>query len=259
MNKIILIATLLITCVIANAQSTFSNMPDVIKFMENKTFYNSDLDIELEFGYISAYNTYGIKLKSNNNGNTSYFINCDVKAYTKYADISGLNPNSGENFKFRLYDTKVIVGVGEQRQYIFYTKNSSTVDNSSSTVANSSSNLSFYTGTYKTRGVQVVIKNNEGRLNAEVYKDGQVFGFKTEFGKISKFYQKGEPITQNFETDIFLVPNGCLKSGNCSTYILLKKTDTSYGLQNYSGQFILNIEFKTEEIKGTEGVKVIDQ
>jgi len=106
----------------ANAQTTFSDLTDVIKFMENKTYYNSEMDLELEFGYISIYNTYGIMLKSNKSGNTLYFINCDIKAYGSFADVSGMSPFDGSNFKFRLYKTRVVVGVGEQKQVSFYLK-----------------------------------------------------------------------------------------------------------------------------------------
>lgn len=122
MKKLLLIATILLTFSGAQAQSTFSDMTDVIKFMENKTYYNSDMDTELEFGYISSYNTYGIKLKSNKSGRTMYFINCDIEAYGSFADVSGTSTSDGSNFKFRLYKTKIVVGVGEQRQAIFYLK-----------------------------------------------------------------------------------------------------------------------------------------
>jgi hypothetical protein len=122
MKKLILIATILLTFGGAQAQSTFSDMTDVIKFMENKTYYNSDMDTELEFGYISSYNTYGIKLKSNKSRRTMYFINCDIEAYGSFADVSGTITSDGSNFKFRLYKTKIVVGVGEQRQATFYLK-----------------------------------------------------------------------------------------------------------------------------------------
>lgn len=122
MKRIFLIATMLLTLVIVNAQSTFTEMTDVIKFMENKTFYNSEMNTELEFGYLSSYNTYGIKLKSNKSGRTMYFINCDIEAYGSFADVAGMSPSDGSNFKFRLYKTKIIVGVGEQKQATFYLK-----------------------------------------------------------------------------------------------------------------------------------------
>lgn len=122
MKKLLLIATILLTFAGAQAQSTFSDMTDVIKFMENKTYYNSDMNTELEFGYISSYNTYGIKLKSNKSGRTMYFTNCDIEVYGSFADVSGTSTSDGSNFKFRLYKTKIVVGVGEQRQATFYLK-----------------------------------------------------------------------------------------------------------------------------------------
>lgn len=122
MKHILLLVTILLTFGAAKAQSTFSDMTDVIKFMENKTYYNSEMGIELELGYISSYNTYGIKLKSNKSGNTMYFINCDIESHGSYANVSGTSSTDGSNFNFRLYKTKIIVGVGEQRQAILYPK-----------------------------------------------------------------------------------------------------------------------------------------
>jgi hypothetical protein len=125
MKKLILLSTVLLSFCFAKAQSTFSDMTDVIKFMENKTYYNSEMETELEFGYISSYNTYGINLKSHKSGRTMYFINCDIKAYGSFADVSGTSTSDGSNFKFRLYKTMIVVGVGEQRQATFYLKESS--------------------------------------------------------------------------------------------------------------------------------------
>lgn len=122
MKQIFLIVVILSVFGVAKAQSTFSDMADVITFMENKTYYNSETDVELEFGYISSYNTYGIKLKSNKSERTMYFINCDITAYGSFADVSGTSTSDGSNFKFRLCKTKIIVGVGEQRQATFYPK-----------------------------------------------------------------------------------------------------------------------------------------
>jgi hypothetical protein len=122
MKKSILLAALSLSFCFSKAQSTFSDMTDVITFMENRTYYNSETDIELEFGYISSYNTYGIKLKSIKNSRTIYFINCDVNCFGAFADISGTNESDGSNFKFRLYKNKIVVGIGEQRQTTFYLK-----------------------------------------------------------------------------------------------------------------------------------------
>lgn len=122
MKRFLLIATILLTFGAAKGQTTFSDMTDVITFMKDKTYYNSDLDIEIEFGFISSYNTYGIKLKSNKNGNVLYYINCDIEANGSYADISGISSTDGGNFRFRLYKTKLIVGIGEEKQATFYPK-----------------------------------------------------------------------------------------------------------------------------------------
>jgi hypothetical protein len=122
MKQIFFIATIFLSIGITNAQTTFSEDTDVIAFMKDKTFVNYDLGIELEYGYISQFNTYGITLKNTKNGNKQYYFNCDIKAYGSFADISGMSVTDNSNFRFRLYKNRIIVGVGEEKQVIFYRK-----------------------------------------------------------------------------------------------------------------------------------------
>lgn len=106
-----------------NAQSTslFNNSSDVTMYMDNKTFYNSDYDLYIQYTFIPSYGTYGIVLK-NNSGAKSEFINVDISCYGGFADLYGMSPINGSNFGFRLYKGKLIVGRGEPGETTYYLK-----------------------------------------------------------------------------------------------------------------------------------------
>ncbi len=106
----------------ANAQRTFTDITDIITFMKDKKFINTDLGVELQYGYISDINTYGITLTGIKSGSKIYYFNCDIKAYGSFADVSGMSVTDGSNFRFRLYKDKIIVGIGEENQAEFYLK-----------------------------------------------------------------------------------------------------------------------------------------
>ena len=122
MKQVFFIAAIFLSIGITNAQTILSDKTDVIAYMKDKTFVNYDLGIELEYGYISQYNTYGITLKNIKNGNKVYYFNCNIKAYGSFADISGMSVTDNSNFSFRLYKNRIIVGVREEKQAIFYLK-----------------------------------------------------------------------------------------------------------------------------------------
>ncbi len=113
---------MLLSTGMANAQPAFLHETDVIAFMKDKTFINPDLGIELQYGYISEYNTYGITLKGIKSGSKLYYFNCNLKVHGTFADISGISITDGSNFRFRLYKNKIIVGIGEEKQETFYPK-----------------------------------------------------------------------------------------------------------------------------------------
>lgn len=105
-----------------NAQSSlFEEDNNVVNYMEGKTFYNSDNGLEIEYGYISSFNTYGIKVR-NKNGARFYFINVEITPYGSFADLYGMSPENGANFGFRLFKSKLIVGYGEDKASTFYLK-----------------------------------------------------------------------------------------------------------------------------------------
>ncbi len=105
----------------SKAQISFNDRSDVTGYMDGKSFYNADIGLSVEYGYISIYNTYGIKV-SNKNGATFYFINVDITAYGSFADLYGMSPEDGKNFGFRLYRNKLVVGRGEPGEQTFYLK-----------------------------------------------------------------------------------------------------------------------------------------
>ena len=122
MKYAFLIATLLFSFKVAHAQTTFSDDTDVIRFMLDKTYHNADLGLEIKFGVIPPGGAIGITVQSIRNGSVMYFINCDIRAYGSFADVSGTNPDDDSKFKFRLFSNRLIVGAGEQEQVTFYLK-----------------------------------------------------------------------------------------------------------------------------------------
>ena len=99
----------------------FEEESNVISYMDGKYFYNSDNGLTISYGYISSFNTYGIKV-SNKAGSTFYFINVNIDTYGSFADLYGMSPSDGSNFGFRLYCGKLIVGRGEEGETTFYLK-----------------------------------------------------------------------------------------------------------------------------------------
>lgn len=100
---------------------SFQDETSVIAYMEGKQFYNSDIGLNIAYGYISDYNTYGIKVK-NKNGVEFYFINVKIDSYGSYADLYGMSATDGSNFGFRLFKGKLVVGYGEAEASTFYLK-----------------------------------------------------------------------------------------------------------------------------------------
>lgn len=113
---IILISILSIT---TDAQSTFTSLGDVIQYMNGKTFVNNEIGVKLAYGYISTANTYGITV-TNKKGASFYYINCNVVPRGYYCDINGMSPENGENFGFRAFKDKLVVGYGQSQSSTFY-------------------------------------------------------------------------------------------------------------------------------------------
>ena len=122
MKEIILMAFMFLLYNSVNAQSSsFNEEGQVISYMDGKTFYNTENGLEIEYGYISSYNTYGIKVK-NKNGAKFYFINVNIDTYGSYADLYGMSAENGSNFGFRLFRSKLVVGYGEENESTYYLK-----------------------------------------------------------------------------------------------------------------------------------------
>ena len=122
MKPIITLLFVLFSTSFTKAQALFEDESNVISYMDQKTFQNADNGLEVSYGYLSIYNTYGIKV-SNKSGNIFYFINCSVDAYGNFADIFGMSPENGSNFGFRVYPKKLVVGRGEEGEATFILKN----------------------------------------------------------------------------------------------------------------------------------------
>jgi hypothetical protein len=124
MKSLLFFFALLVSFNIGYAQSSgFESDSDVISYMDGKSFYNSESGLTIEYGYISSYNTYGIKV-SNKHGERFYFINVEITiSYDgRYADLYGMSAESGSNFGFRLFKGKLVVGYGESGAQTFYQK-----------------------------------------------------------------------------------------------------------------------------------------
>jgi hypothetical protein len=105
-----------------NAQTVyFESDVDVINYMDGKVFYDSNSGLNVEYGYISSYNTYGIKV-TNKNDAIFYFINVGIDTYGSSADLFGMSPTTGDNFGFRLFRGKLVVGYDEPEEATFYLK-----------------------------------------------------------------------------------------------------------------------------------------
>lgn len=119
-TKILIVLLIVFSLNKINGQTgTFNNEGEVTRYMDGKTFKNSDNGMTIEYGYISSYNTYGIKVK-NQYGNRFYFINVKISCYGRFADLYGMSTDNGSNFGFRLYRDRLIVGKGEPGEQTFY-------------------------------------------------------------------------------------------------------------------------------------------
>jgi hypothetical protein len=107
------------TSTIGAQSGLFRDESSVISYMEGKRFYNSANGLEVEYGYVSSYNTNCITVK-NASGSRFYFINVSISAYGSFADLYGINVDDGGNFGFRLYQGKLVVGRGESGEQTFY-------------------------------------------------------------------------------------------------------------------------------------------
>jgi hypothetical protein len=122
MKNLLFLISFISIALYSNAQSvSFDEELDVIGYMEGKSFYNSETGLEIEYGYISSYNTIGIKVK-NKHGEKFYYINVEISAYGRYADLYGMSAETGAKFGFRLFNGKLVVGYGQDGAQTFYEK-----------------------------------------------------------------------------------------------------------------------------------------
>jgi hypothetical protein len=122
MKNLLILAIMLLSFGFAKSQSVyFESEIDVISYMEGKVFYDDERGMNIKYGYISSFGTYGITVTNKNNA-VFYFINVNIDAYGSSADLYGMSPTSGNNFGFRLFRGKLIVGYGESESVTYYLK-----------------------------------------------------------------------------------------------------------------------------------------
>jgi hypothetical protein len=69
MKGLFILAAIVVNINLSMAQTAlFESESNVISYMDGKTFYSSENGIEIQYGYISAYNTYGITASNKNGG-----------------------------------------------------------------------------------------------------------------------------------------------------------------------------------------------
>jgi hypothetical protein len=119
MKKIAIIMFVILTAINNLSAQSFRSDSDVQSYLEGKTYYNSELGIRLQYGYISRFNTYGIKAK-NKFGDQFYYVNVNISTFGSFADLFGIGSSDGQQFGFRLYGERLIVGRGESTEYTFY-------------------------------------------------------------------------------------------------------------------------------------------
>ena len=117
MKNLLILATMLLTFGSAKAQSLFNEEINVISYMDGKSFYNSDNGLTIEYGYISSYNTYGIKVK-NKDGGKFYFINVEITTHGTFADLFGIVPQVSNRIVSSKFPGRVFV-FRYQTDYLF--------------------------------------------------------------------------------------------------------------------------------------------
>jgi hypothetical protein len=122
MKKLLIITFILFATGLVKAQSVyFESDSDVRTYMEGKVFYDDERGMNIKYGFISSYGTYGITVTNKYNA-VFYFINVNIDTFGSSADLYGISPTSGDNYGFRLFRGKLIVGYGESETVTYFLK-----------------------------------------------------------------------------------------------------------------------------------------
>ena len=106
------LSLLLTTSSFLSAQVNTTNEREVLNYLDQNKF-ETNIDgsvVYVTYGYISAYNTYGL-IVGNNSGNKNYFINATVKIGYSYATVSGMNME-GQDFTVEVYSSGSVTAGG---------------------------------------------------------------------------------------------------------------------------------------------------
>ena len=106
------LSLLLTTSGFLSAQVNTTDKRMVLNYLEQSKFETNiqGAIVYFTYGYISAYNTYGL-IVGNNSGNKNYFINATVKTGYSYATVSGMNLE-GSDFKVEVYSNGSVTAGG---------------------------------------------------------------------------------------------------------------------------------------------------
>ena len=101
MKKLILLSMLCVFSLSISAQVNVNSERSVLDYLSKNKFSTTELGakVNLSYGYISSYNTYGIIL-SNSQG-SNYFINVNVRSGYGYAEATGMN-TQGQDFTVKI-------------------------------------------------------------------------------------------------------------------------------------------------------------
>ena len=106
------LSLLLTTSGFLSAQTNTTNEREVLNYLEQNKFETNieGAVVYVTYGYISAYNTYGL-IVGNNSGNKNYFINANVRTGYSSAKVSGMNME-GQDFTVEVYSSGSVTAGG---------------------------------------------------------------------------------------------------------------------------------------------------
>jgi len=106
------LSLLLTTSNFLSAQVNITDEREVLNYLEQYKFETNVQGsvVYVTYGYISAYNTYGL-IVGNNSGNKNYFINATVKRGYSYSTVSGMNLE-GSDFTVEVYSSGSVTAGG---------------------------------------------------------------------------------------------------------------------------------------------------
>jgi hypothetical protein len=91
---------------------------NIIQYLDGKNFADGS-GMTISYSYISSINTYGTTI-NNRQGAKFIYFNCGIKPRGSYCDIYGISSSNGENFEFKAFKDRLVVGYGKAMSRTFY-------------------------------------------------------------------------------------------------------------------------------------------